>query len=182
MLSPVTIRSVTPVDIDEITEIYAYAVKHGTASFEIEPPSRSEMDARRATLQSGGFPYLVADIGGRVAGYAYAGPYRPRIAYRYTVEDSVYIGPDAHRRGIGRLLLTELLTQAEARGFRQMIAVIGDSAQTASIELHRSLGFLPVGTFSSIGFKHGRWLDSVLMQRALGEGAATLPPITPQPG
>lgn len=182
MPPPVTIRPVTPADIDDITEIYAHAVKHGTASFEIEPPSRSEMDARRAVLENGGFPYLVADTGGRVAGYAYAGPYRTRIAYRHTLEDSVYISPDAHGQGIGRLLLTELLTQAEARGFRQMIAVIGDSAQTASIALHRSLGFVPVGTFTSVGFKHGRWLDSVLMQRALGEGAATLPHVTPQPG
>lgn len=175
MHAPVTIRSVTPADIDDITTIYTHAVKHGTASFEIEPPSRSDMDARRKTLESGGFPYLVADIGGSIAGYAYAGPYRPRIAYRYAVEDSVYIHPDAHRRGIGRMLLTALLTQAEARGFRQMIAVIGDSAQTASIALHRSLGFQDVGTFVNIGFKHGRWLDSVLMQRSLGEGASTLP-------
>ncbi len=118
MPAPVTIRSVTPADIDDITRIYVHAVKHGTASFEIEPPDRAEMEARRATLQSGGFPYLVADIGGRVAGYAYAGPYRPRIAYHYTVEDSVYISPDSHRQGIGRMLLTALLAQAEARGFR----------------------------------------------------------------
>lgn len=182
MPAPVTIRSVTPADIDDITDIYAHAVKHGTASFEIEAPSRSEMDARRKTLESGGFPYLVADIGGRIAGYAYAGPYRPRIAYRYTLEDSVYIHPDAHRQGIGRMLLTELLARAETRGFRQMIAVIGDSAQISSIELHRSIGFAAVGTFTNIGFKHGRWLDSVLMQRALGEGAGTHPQISPQPG
>jgi phosphinothricin acetyltransferase len=175
MSAPVTIRPVAPEDMRDITAIYAHAVEHGTASFETEPPSRAEMTARRKTLESGGFPYLVADIGGRIAGYAYAGPYRPRIAYRYTVEDSVYIHPDAHRRGIGRRLLMELIAQAEARGFRQMIAVIGDSAQTSSIALHRSLGFAPVGTLTNIGFKHGRWLDSVLMQRALGEGAATLP-------
>ena len=112
---------------------------------------------------------------GRIAGYAYAGPYRPRVAYRFTVEDSVYVRPDVQGHGIGRLLLTELIAQAEARGFRQMIAVIGDSAQQASIELHRSLGFTAVGTFTSIGFKHGRWLDSVLMQRSLSQGAETLP-------
>lgn len=159
----------------DITAIYAHAVIHGTASFEIEPPSEAEMHSRRTALESGGFPYIVAEIGSRVAGYAYAGPYRTRIAYRYTVEDSVYIHPDAHRQGVGRMLLTELIAQAEARGFRQMIAVIGDSAQTSSIALHRSLGFSPVGTFSNIGFKHGRWLDSVLMQRALGPGASTLP-------
>jgi phosphinothricin acetyltransferase len=175
MSAPVTIRPVAPEDMRDITAIYAHAVEHGTASFETEPPSEAEMTARWRTLQDGGFPYLVADAGGRIAGYAYAGPYRTRIAYRYTVEDSVYIHPDAHRRGIGRWLLTELIAQAEARGFRQMIAVIGDSAQTSSIALHRSLGFAPVGTFTNVGFKHGRWLDSVLMQRALGEGATTLP-------
>jgi phosphinothricin acetyltransferase len=175
MSAPVTIRPVAPEDMRDITAIYAHAVEHGTASFETEPPSEAEMTARWRTLQDGGFPYLVADAGGRIAGYAYAGPYRTRIAYRYTVEDSVYIHPDVHRRGIGRWLLTELIAQAEARGFRQMIAVIGDSAQTSSIALHRSLGFAPVGTFTNVGFKHGRWLDSVLMQRALGEGATTLP-------
>jgi L-amino acid N-acyltransferase YncA len=179
-MSPITIRPVQPDDIQGITAIYAHAVTHGTASFETEPPSESEMDHRRRTLENGGFPYVVADIAGRIAGYAYAGPYRTRIAYRYTVEDSVYIHPDAQRKGIGRMLLTELLTRAEARGFRQMIAVIGDSAQLSSIALHRSLGFTAVGTFTDIGFKHGRWLDSVLMQRALGDGAST-PPVTPQP-
>jgi L-amino acid N-acyltransferase YncA len=172
---PLIIRPVAPEDMHDITAIYALAVKHGTASFEIEPPGEAEMNNRRSALESGGFPYLVADIGGRVAGYAYAGPYRTRVAYRFTVEDSVYIHPDAHRQGIGRRLLTELIARAEARGFRQMIAVIGDSAQTSSIELHRSLGFSPVGVFTNIGFKHGRWLDSVLMQRALGAGATTLP-------
>jgi L-amino acid N-acyltransferase YncA len=172
---PLIIRPVAPEDMHDITAIYALAVKHGTASFEIEPPGEAEMNNRRSALESGGFPYLVADIGGRVAGYAYAGPYRTRVAYRFTVEDSVYIHPDAHRQGIGRRLLIELIARAEARGFRQMIAVIGDSAQTSSIELHRSLGFSPVGVFTNIGFKHGRWLDSVLMQRALGAGATTLP-------
>lgn len=175
MTAPITIRPVAPEDIRDITAIYAHAVQHGTASFEIEPPNETEMTTRRKLLVDNGHPYLVADVGGRIAGYAYAGPYRPRIAYRHTVEDSVYVHPRAQRHGIGRMLLTELIAQADARGFRQMIAVIGDSAQTASIELHRSLGFLPVGTFANIGFKHGRWLDSVLMQRALGKGAETLP-------
>ena len=175
MPAPVTIRPVTPDDIGDITAIYAHAVAHGTASFEIEPPSEAEMATRYKSLVDGGFPYLVADAGGRIAGYAYAGPYRPRIAYRYTVEDSVYVRPDAHGHGIGRMLLTDLIARAEARGFRQMIAVIGDSAQLPSIALHRSLGFAPVGTLANIGFKHGRWLDSVLMQRALGAGAATPP-------
>jgi L-amino acid N-acyltransferase YncA len=175
MTAPITIRPVAPDDIRDITAIYAHAVQHGTASFEIEPPDEKEMSTRRKILVDSGYPYFVADVGGRIAGYAYAGPYRPRIAYRHTVEDSVYVHPSAHRHGIGRMLLATLIEQAEARGFRQMIAVIGDSAQTSSIELHRSLGFLPVGTFTNIGFKHGRWLDSVLMQRALGAGAETLP-------
>jgi L-amino acid N-acyltransferase YncA len=175
MPAPVTIRPVTPEDLRDITAIYAHAVEHGTASFEIEPPSEAEMAARHKSLVDGGFPYLVADTGGRIAGYAYAGPYRPRVAYRYTVEDSVYVRTDVHGHGIGRMLLTELIAQAEARGFRQMIAVIGDSAQLPSISLHRSLGFVPVGTLTHIGFKHGRWLDSVLMQRALGAGATTAP-------
>jgi phosphinothricin acetyltransferase len=169
------IRSCEPADLPQITAIYAHAVEHGTASFEIEPPSENEMASRRKSLVDGGFPYLVADVGGRIDGYAYAGPYRPRIAYRYTVEDSVYVHPRAYRNGIGRMLLSELIAQAEARGFRQMIAVIGDSAQSPSIALHRSLGFTLVGTLKDIGFKHGRWLDSVLMQRALGDGAQTAP-------
>lgn len=171
-MSPaVVIRPATPADIKDITAIYAHAVEHGTASFEIEPPSIAEMTTRQKNLLDGGFPYLVADAAGAVAGYAYAGPYRTRIAYRHTVEDSVYVSPRATRRGIGRLLLTELMTRSEACGFRQMVAVIGDSQQTASIELHRSLGFSAVGTLTNIGFKHGRWLDTVLMQRPLGRGA-----------
>ncbi len=175
MPSNIVIRPARPADVHDITAIYSHAVEHGTASFEIEPPSEAEMATRQKMLLDGGFPYLVADAGGVIAGYAYAGPYRPRIAYRYTVEDSVYVHPRAARRGIGRMLLTELIAQAQARGFRQMVAMIGDSAQLPSIELHRALGFSKVGTLEQIGFKHGRWLDSVLMQRALGEGAETLP-------
>ena len=175
MSANIMVRPVEPGDIRDITAIYAHAVEHGTASFEIEPPNEAEMATRRKILLDGGFPYFVADVGGRIAGYAYAGPYRPRIAYRHTVEDSVYVHPRAHRHGIGRMLLSALIAEAQARGFRQMVAVIGDSAQTASIELHRTLGFASVGTLANIGFKHGRWLDSVLMQRALGEGAQTLP-------
>jgi phosphinothricin acetyltransferase len=175
MSSSIAIRPVRPADIRDITAIYSHAVEHGTASFEIEPPSEAEMATRQKMLLDGGFPYLVADAGGVIAGYAYAGPYRPRIAYRYTLEDSVYVHPRAARRGIGRMLLTRLIAEAQARGFRQMVAVIGDSAQIPSIELHRALGFSEIGTLGHIGFKHGRWLDSVLMQRALGEGAETLP-------
>ena len=175
MSSGITIRPVRPTDVHDIATIYAYAVEHGTASFEIEPPSEADMATRMKMLLDAGYPYLVADAGGVVAGYAYCGPYRPRIAYRYSVEDSVYIHPRAARRGIGRMLLTELIAQAVDRDYRQMVAVIGDSDQTPSIELHRGLGFTEVGTLKNIGFKHGRWLDSVLMQRALGEGAETLP-------
>jgi len=170
-----SIRPARSEDIGAITAIYAHAVEHGTASFEVEPPTETEMARRMEALVTGGFAYLVAELDGTVAGYAYAGPYRPRIAYRYTVEDSVYIRPDAQNLGIGRLLLTDLISEAERRGFRQMVAVIGDSAQLPSIALHHSLGFNPVGTFANVGFKHGRWLDSVLMQRSLGEGARTLP-------
>lgn len=175
MSSGITIRPVRSADIRDITTIYAHAVEHGTASFEIEPPSEAEMATRLKMLLDNGYPYLVAEAGGAIAGYAYAGPYRPRIAYRYSVEDSVYVHPRAARHGIGRSLLTELIAQAIGRGYRQMVAVIGDSQQTASIELHRALGFTEVGTLTNIGFKHGRWLDSVLMQRALGDGATTLP-------
>jgi phosphinothricin acetyltransferase len=126
-------------------------------------------------LLDGGYPYFAAEIDGAVVGYAYAGPYRTRPAYRWTVEDSIYIDPQAHRRGIGRMLLDRLMAESTARGFRQMIAVIGDSAQTASIELHRAAGFRHVGNIENVGFKFGRWLDSVIMQRALGPGAETLP-------
>jgi phosphinothricin acetyltransferase len=171
----IIIRPATPADIKDITAIYAHAVEYGTASFEIEPPGIAEMAKRQKALLDGGFPYLVADADGTVAGYAYAGPYRPRIAYRHTVEDSVYVNPGLTRHGIGRLLLTALIAKAEANGFRQMVAVIGDSRQTASIALHQSLGFSPVGTLMNIGFKHGRWLDTVLMQRPLGAGADAPP-------
>ena len=174
-MSPVSVRPATPGDIEAIAAIYAHAVTHGTASFEYDPPSVTEMAARQKALLDGGFPYLVAIADGEVAGYAYAGPYRPRLAYRHTVEDSVYIGERFHRRGIGRLLLMALIAKAEERGFRQMIAVIGDSGQAPSIALHRSLDFTMVGTLSHVGFKHGQWLDTVLMQRPLGPGAETPP-------
>lgn len=169
------IRPAIPADIPAITRIYAHAVTHGTASFELEPPDEAEMTRRQRALLDGGFPYLVAESGGAIAGYAYAGAYRPRRAYRFSVEDSIYIAPEAHRRGIGRLLLDALIADATARGFRQMIAVIGDEAQTPSIELHRAAGFRMIGAIESVGYKHGRWLATVLMQRALGEGAGTPP-------
>jgi phosphinothricin acetyltransferase len=168
-----SIRPAAPGDIAAITNIYGHAVQRGTASFEIDPPDEDEMLRRYRTLASGGFPHLVAECGGTIAGYAYAGPYRMRPAYRWTVEDSVYVAEPAQRRGVGRALLDRLITESEARGFRQMIAVIGDSAQTPSIALHRSAGFRMVGTLEAVGFKLGRWLDTVLMQRPLGSGADT---------
>jgi L-amino acid N-acyltransferase YncA len=173
-MSNATIRPATARDIAAITRIYGHAVLHGTASFEIEPPDEAEMGRRQQLLLDGGYPYLVAETD-RVVGYGYAGPHRARPAYHWSVEDSIYIAPDAHRRGIGRALLTRLIDESERRGFRQMIAVIGDSQNGASIELHRALGFRHVGTFTSVGFKHGRWLDSVLMQRPLGLGDAAVP-------
>ena len=174
MTSP-SIRPVALTDIPAITAIYAHAVKHGTASFELDAPDEAEMTGRMRALIDGGFPYVAAEAEGKLLGYAYAGPYRTRPAYRFTVEDSIYVDPHAQRRGVGRLLLERLIVDAERRGFRLMIAVIGDSAQTPSIELHRALGFEMVGTLMSVGYKFERWLDSVLMQRALGPGATTKP-------
>jgi len=170
----VTIRPATAHDVAAITRIYRHAVLHGTASFEIEPPDETEMASRQRTLLAGGFPYLVAE-GNEVIGYSYAGPYHTRPAYRWTVEGSVYVATPAHRRGIGRALLTRLIEEAERRAFRQMVAIIGDSQHVASIELHRALGFRPVGTLATVGFKHGRWLDIVIMQRPLGPGDTTAP-------
>jgi L-amino acid N-acyltransferase YncA len=170
MVRPFT-RSATAADVPAITAIYAHAVKHGSATFEVEPPSEQEMADRFRALAEGGFPFLVAEKDGEVRGYAYAGPYRTRIAYRYTLENSIYVAPGWHRMGIGRGLMDQLLSEAGARGFRQMIAVIGDSEQAASIALHRAAGFRTVGTFTAVGFKFGRWLDTVLMQTQLGPGA-----------
>jgi L-amino acid N-acyltransferase YncA len=174
-MTTIPIRSAQPRDLAAITAIYDHAVRHGTASFEIEPPDQQEMTRRYETLRAGGYPYLVAEPGGEVMGYAYAGPYRARPAYDWSIEDSIYIAPQAQRQGIGGALLERLIAEAEAGGFRQMIAVIGDSANAASIELHRRAGFRMVGTFDNVGFKFGRWLDSVLMQRPLGIGATAAP-------
>jgi L-amino acid N-acyltransferase YncA len=169
------IRPAQAHDVAAITRIYDHAVQHGTASFETEPPDEAEMARRQSALINGGFPCLVAELEGEIAGYAYAGPYRTRPAYRFTVEDSVYIAPQAHRRGVGRALLDRLLIEAQTRGFRQVIAVIGDSAQLPSIALHEACGFRHIGTLEAVGFKFGRWLDSVLMQRPLGIGATAIP-------
>jgi L-amino acid N-acyltransferase YncA len=164
------VRPAVEADLPLITAIYAHAVRHGTASFEIDPPDEAEMSRRRAAVLAGGYPYVVAQVAGEVAGYAYAGVYRARPAYRATVEDSIYIAPGAQGRGIGRALLTELVATCTERGFRQMIAVIGDSGSLGSIRLHAACGFRHVGTLSAVGYKHGRWLDTVLMQRELGAG------------
>ena len=173
--SALSIRPARPADIPAITRIYAHAVKHGTASFELEPPDEAEMARRQRTLVDSGYPYIVAEIDGALVGYAYAGPFRPRPAYRFSVEDSIYVDLGSHRKGIGRALLHRLIEECERRGYRQMIAVIGDSAQTPSIELHRAAGFRMIGAIENVGFKFDRWLDTVLMQRELGSGATTKP-------
>lgn len=174
-MSEINIRAATAADLPAITAIYEEAVLHGTATFEIDPPDLAEMTRRFEGLASGGFPYFVAAEGDQVLGYAYAGPHRPRMAYRFTVENSIYLAPAAQRRGIGGKMLAALLVACEAKGFRQMVAVIGDSANAGSIAVHRNAGFALIGTHPSVGFKFGRWLDTVSMQRALGTGAGTLP-------
>jgi phosphinothricin acetyltransferase len=172
----VTIRPAAAADLERLVEIYAWHVENGAASFEEVPPDLAEFTRRFRHIVELGLPYLVAGEGHAVLGYAYAGPYRPRSAYRFTVEDSIYLDPKATGRGIGRKLLAAVIDGATAAGKRQMLAVIGDSANRASVALHLSLGFTETGTFRAVGFKFGRWVDSVLMQRPLGEGDATLPP------
>ena len=169
------LRAATPADIPAIRAIYAHHVLHGLASFETEPPSLAEMRSRFDSITAGGHPYLVAADGGDVLGYAYASVYRTRPGYRYTVEDSVYVSPARVGHGIGRRLLATLIDESGRRGYRQMLAVIGDSANAASIRLHRACGFAPAGTLRSVGFKFGRWVDSVLMQRGLGESDRSVP-------
>ena len=166
------IRPVTPADLDAVTAIYAHDVLHGTGTFEIVPPTVDEMSDRVAAVTAAGLPYLVAVVDDEVVGYAYAGSYRPRPAYRFTVEDSIYLRPDAAGRGIGTWLLREVVRVCESLGRRQMIAVIGDSDNVGSIRTHAKCGFELVGTFRAVGWKHGRWLDTVLMQRSLGPGAS----------
>jgi L-amino acid N-acyltransferase YncA len=175
MIGDIDIRAATPADIQAITAIYRPAVLTGTASFEISAPDEVEMARRMAAIVDAGFPYLVAVRAGTVLGYGYLGAYRPRPAYAWSVENSIYVAPDAQRSGVGGQLLDTLIKTATARGFRQMIAVIGDSGQRASIGLHRAAGFTFCGTVHAVGFKNGLWLDQVLMQRALGDGDATAP-------
>lgn len=175
----VIVRDSTEADVPRITEIYARSVREETASFELEPPDAGEMARRRAALVEAGYPHLVAEAGGDVIGYAYAGAFRPRTAYSLTVENTVYVDPAAQRGGVGRALMETLIAECEARGYRQMIAIIGGSEHEASIAFHRALGFTDAGVFRSVGYKHGRWLDTVHLQRALGAGDATPPERSP---
>jgi phosphinothricin acetyltransferase len=174
-VSGLTVRASTEADVARCAEIYGHHVLHGTASFEVDPPDLAEMRKRRAAVLDLGLPYIVAEKQGRLLGYAYAGLYRPRPAYRFTVENSIYIDKDAVGQGVGKALLDPLIDLCTRDGRRQMIAVIGDSAHVASIKLHASCGFEMVGTLKSVGFKFGRWLDSVLMERPLGPGDTTPP-------
>src|ERR1043165_1856111 len=170
-MSSAEIRPATEADLPPVTGIYEHAVRYGTATFELIPPDLAEMTRRFRALMDGGFPYFVAVQEGAVVGYAYAGAYRPRPAYRFTVENSVYLAPAVHRRGIGLQLLQRLIAECEARGYRQMVAVIGDSANAGSIGVHTRCGFAMIGTHPNVGLKFGRWLDTVMMQLPLGEGA-----------
>ncbi len=168
-----TIRSSEVKDIPQIQSIYSHHVLTGTASFEITPPDVAEMISRRAAVVAKGLPYLVAARGDEILGYAYATMYRPRPAYRFTVEDSVYIREGIHGKGIGKALLQAVIDHCTASGYRQMLAVIGD-ASPPSVALHRSLGFELAGTFKAFGFKFGAWRDTAMMQRQLGDGSTTL--------
>jgi len=174
-VAPITIRDAEDTDLRAIHAIYAHHVLTGLGSFEEVPPPLDEMRRRRADILRHKLPYLVCEIDGRVAGYAYAGLFRTRSAYRYSVEDSIYVAPDAQRAGVGRRLLDELIRRCTKAGYRQMVAVIGDSANSGSIGVHQAAGFSEVARLPAIGFKFGRWVDSVMMQRALGPGQTTLP-------
>lgn len=175
MADELILRDARESDMPAVQAIYAHHVIHGTASFELEPPTVEQMLQRRADICANGLPYLVAERDGEVVGYGYATLYRPRPAYRFTVEDSVYVREGMAGFGIGHALLAAVIQHCTASGRRQMVAIIGNSENTASIRLHARLGFRHVGVFESVGFKHGRWLDTVIMQRELGEGASTTP-------
>jgi L-amino acid N-acyltransferase YncA len=172
------VRAATEADAAALAAIYGDAVLHGFGTFEEVPPGPAEMDARRRAVADRGLPYLVAEADGQVLGFAYAGPFRPRAAYRYTLEDSVYVAPDAKGQGVGRAVLTAVIAACEALGVRQLMAVIGDSQNAGSMGLHRALGFEQMGIGKSVGFKHGRWVDIVHMQKALN-GGDTRPPDGP---
>ncbi|RID99951.1 GNAT family N-acetyltransferase [Simplicispira hankyongi] len=170
-----TIRPSLDSDLDAITAIYAHHVLHGTGTFEIDPPSRADMAARRAEVLARNLPWLVAERSGEIVGFAYTNWFKPRPAYRFSAEDSIYVADSARGGGVGRALLTALIAQAEAAGVRQLMAVVGDSANAGSIGLHRSLGFEQTGLMRSVGWKHGAWRDIVLMQRPLGNGDSQSP-------
>ena len=170
-----TIRASQHGDLAAITTIYGHHVQHGTGTFETEPPSLADMTARRADVLGKGLPYLVAESGGKVLGFAYCNWFKPRPAYRFSAEDSVYVASDAHGKGLGRALLAELGAQAERAGVRKLIAVIGDSANQGSVGVHRACGFTDVGVLSACGWKFGKWLDVVLMEKALGFANHTPP-------
>jgi phosphinothricin acetyltransferase len=169
------VRPATDTDAEALAAIYGDAVLHGFGTFEEEPPSAADMDSRRRAVQDKGLPYLVAEVDGRVLGFAYAGPFRPRAAYRYTLEDSVYVLPEAKGMGVGRAMLSAVIAACEALGIRQLMAVIGDTENAGSIGLHRSLGFEQTGIGRSVGYKHGRWVDIVHMQKALNGGDTLAP-------
>ena len=175
MTTPLLIRACHPKDIPTLTGLYAWHVENGTGTFELDAPDARQMASRLQQADEQGWPWLVAERAGQVIGYACAQPFRPRMAFRHCVEDSVYLAPDCQRQGIGRLLMAELIAQCEARGATQMIAVIGDAANAGSIGLHHALGFEPAGQLSAVGWKFARWLDVVLMQRRLGFGAESAP-------
>lgn len=170
-----TIRPSRDEDIPAITAIYGHHVLHGTGTFETVPPTAEDMAARRADVLGKGLPYLVIEDGGRVLGFAYCQWFKPRPAYRFSAEDSIYLHPDAAGKGLGRQLLDTLCREAEARGLRKLIAVIGDSGNAGSIGVHRAAGFTPAGTLKSCGWKFGRWLDIVIMERTVGEADRTPP-------
>ncbi|ACM30389.1 N-acetyltransferase [Agrobacterium rhizogenes] len=169
------IRDASDGDMEAIRDIYTHHVLHGLATFEEVPPSADELRSRRASVLGVGLPYLVAELNGEIVGYSYATAYRPRPAYRFSIEDSVYVADGLGGRGVGSALLQELIARCEKGPWRQMLAVIGNSGNAGSLALHRRMGFQPIGTFKSAGFKLGRWVDTVLMQRALGEGDQTTP-------
>lgn len=175
LTTAVRIRPALAQDLADIQAIYAHHVSTGLASFEEEPPGLEEMRQRFEAVTGSGLPYVVAELGGRIAGYGYCALYRTRSAYRYSLEDSVYVRAGSERRGVGKALLAELIVRSERLGYRQLVAVIGDSAHAPSIALHASAGFVRVGTLRSVGYKFGRWVDSVLMQRPLGDGDAAPP-------
>ena len=172
---PLLIRPAEPSDLPAVTTIYAWNVDHGTGTFELEAPDLAEMTRRHDDVTGKGLPWLVAERAGTLLGYAYANHFRPRRAYRFCLEDSIYLSPDAQGHGVGRLLLAELMARCEAAGARQMLAVIGDSANAGSIGVHRTLGFEQVGLMASAGWKFDRWLDVVIMQKALGSGDTAAP-------